>query len=102
MNEERQHFVQEALLKEFTKDGNGFFYQAIVKTGAVREVHTANVCYESDFYDLPEKLVKKYEVNQADFLERKGFTPFENQFINIIRRIRNRVIFLTKEDIDAI
>jgi hypothetical protein len=95
MSSEKQHTVPKAYLREFTRDNKGFFFEADIKTEKTRNAHVNNVCYQSDFYNMPSPLLQRYDLSQADYLERNAFL-YESKMPDVYRVNRQRSAYIDR------
>lgn len=74
---QRQHYVPQIYLKQFTVDLNGFFFRAKPKpysAGGISKRHINNVCYLEDFYVFQNAdVLEKLPGQDANFIETNAF-----------------------------
>src|SRR5690606_19850285 len=103
MNAQKQHFVPEVYLRQFTRNQNGFFYQLDISIQRldIREVHVHNVCYFTNYYDVENQgELRELGLNDPRYLE-KSFT-YENILAPIIDRIRERQYYSSRKEFEIL
>jgi hypothetical protein len=87
--DQRQHFIPRFYLNGFTEGNSGFFYECMVKEAkSIRKVHTKNVCYSMNFYDVHDTAIREmYRIDDIRYLE-SSFN-YENELPAILKRIGN-------------
>jgi hypothetical protein len=98
-SKQKQHFVPEGYLRQFTSQDGGFFYCRTKKSGpktSCRQLHVGNVCWSDRFYDLSGKYLKEYDVK---FLE-TDFHRYENSLPTLLLKFRDHnVAMIGKDDL---
>lgn len=100
---QKQHFVPEAYLREFTPDRNGFFYQLNFANPRlqIRRVYVSNVCYVRNFYDINnDQELNSLGINNPRYLEASFY--YENAFTKILGRIRERQSYLSRKEFELL
>lgn len=90
---QRQHYVPQIYLKQFTLDLNGFFFRAKPKpysAGGISKRHINNVCYLEDFYVFQNTdVLEKLPGQDANFIETNAFA-YENRLDEIFSIFKSR------------
>jgi hypothetical protein len=100
---QKQHFLPEAYLRQFTADQKGFFHR--LKFGSegkeIREVHVSNVCFGTNFYDIDN--IHDFQglgINNRRFIE--GSFKYENKLSEILNKLRSRQLFLDRKEFETL
>ena len=83
MKKQRQHYVPRVYLKQFSKKKKGHFFAAGPKPeylSIINSRHISQVCYLDNFYTLNERTKELSNVDDIDYLEKKGF-DYENRML---------------------
>jgi hypothetical protein len=86
---QRQHFVPRMYLNEFTKNGDGRFFQAYKHTKKFTPAHITDVCKLPDFYNLTPKLKEKYKTVQDNVIEQIAFSEYEQNVRKLIKLFKD-------------
>lgn len=100
----KQHYVQEAYLKEFTEDRAGHFHQLHIRSKQISKRHTGQVCFMTDYFDVNDpKIQQRFNITgNPRYLEGKGFAQFENVLIDKFSAIKAKNPATSKADIQYI
>lgn len=102
MNNEKQHTVPKAYLKNFTKGRNGSFFQYLFKYDLVTPTSVADTCIERDFYDLTEKIAEDHNVPRIDVLEREAFRVYEQNIGKLNSLFESHALYLLRKDFEVL
>lgn len=84
-----QHVVPKMYLNEFTKQGDGHFFQAYKNTKKVTRAHIKDVCIVRDFYNLTAKLKQKYKNVKDNIIEIAAFKEYETNVVRLIKQFKD-------------
>jgi len=107
MDEPRKHhIVPKCYLNQFTNGRNKIYKLKINEKKlrhTLREWHVSQICYKNDFYTITNlNLLKRLNISDKNYLEKKGFTWYENKLESIIKTIRKRQPYLTPNDAEIL
>lgn len=103
MDSQRQHFVPEVYLREFTSERKGFFHQLNISNPRleIRQVHVQNVCYVTNFYDInSQQELNALKLANPRYLE-TSFS-YENVLLTILNKIRGRQQYLSRNEFEVL